>query len=75
MSKQDDGGPAFPMYFGPNDGGNNGGMALRDYFAGQAMAGLFANSDAFEHNDDATMAKYAYSVADAMIEARKRRAE
>lgn len=46
MSKPiDDGGPAFPN----NDahGCAFSGMTLRDYFAGQALAGLCANSGLF----------------------------
>ena len=37
MKKQDDGGSAFPS-------GTLGGMTLRDWFAGQAIAGLTASS-------------------------------
>jgi hypothetical protein len=43
-------------------------MTLRDWFAGQALAGLLANGGAVSWEDDATNA---YTVADAMIEARK----
>ena len=45
------------------------GMDLRDYFAGRALQGLLneANSD---FTDDA-IAELAYSLADAMMEARK----
>lgn len=48
------------------------GMSLRDYFAGQALAGLFANdrlkpeaSGAF-----ASFSEYAYQIADAMMKER-----
>ena len=47
------------------------GMSLRDYFAGQALAGYSANSDFWKeltHEDTATAA---YKAADAMMEARK----
>jgi hypothetical protein len=67
MSAQiDDGGPAFPN----NDahGCAYAGMTLRDWFAGQALAGLLANGGAVSWEGDATNA---YTVADAMIEARK----
>jgi len=57
---KDHGGPAFPV---PQ--GGRGGMTLRDYFAGQVLAGL---GDAIGQVD---VAKVAYLVADAMIEARK----
>jgi hypothetical protein len=46
-------------------------MSLRDYFAGQALAGYSANSDFWKeltHEDTATAA---YKAADAMMEARK----
>jgi len=59
-STKDHGGPAFPV---PQ--GGRGGMTLRDYFAGQVLAGL---GDAIGQVD---VAKVAYLVADAMIEARK----
>jgi len=59
-STKDHGGPAFPM---PQ--GGRGGMTLRDYFAGQVLAGL---GDAIGQVD---VAKVAYLVADAMIKARK----
>ena len=57
---KDHGGPAFPV---PQ--GGRGGMTLRDYFAGQVLAGL---GDAIGQVD---VAKVAYLVADAMIKARK----
>lgn len=85
----DDGGPAFSGgLFEPQHGGSNDrepmnpGMSLRDWFAGQALAGLYACRDlqlATLHDQaktgsgdfDACMAKQAYSQADAMIAARK----
>lgn len=47
MSKQDDGGYAFPVPM-VYDGGacetvNERGMSLRDYFAGQMVMGVFAS--------------------------------
>lgn len=48
MSKPiDDGGPAFPANF-LSMGNENYGASLRDYFAGQALAGLLASKDAME---------------------------
>lgn len=41
MSKRDDGGPAFPS--GHGELGLEG-MSLRDWFAGQALAGIMAQS-------------------------------
>jgi hypothetical protein len=71
-----DGGPAFPQSdlsgygIGPAER-SNGGMTLRDWFAGQAIMGLCAdpsNHELFDSHDDA--AKSAYFIADAMIAAR-----
>jgi len=46
------------------------GMDLRDYFAAKALQGYLANSryDEFDH----TTVKYAYQMADAMMEARNK---
>ncbi|TXH11967.1 MAG: hypothetical protein E6R02_05745 [Gammaproteobacteria bacterium] len=70
MSKQNDGGPAFPAPIGEADW--MAGMSLRDYFASQCASGLFIRdrnrrlvSTAHEN------AQFAYEMADAMIEARK----
>lgn len=64
-----DGGPAFPR--GKDAFGEvNEGMTLRDWFAGQALAGLMVRYD--EHpNTVFECAKYAYEAADAMIAARE----
>ena len=46
------------------------GMTLRDYFAGQALAGYMAS----ENTDStlATIAEWSYRAADAMLEAREK---
>lgn len=62
-----DGGPAFPGDDGPYTG--NSGMTLRDWFAGQALAGML-NSKALAHLRTETQANAAYGYADAMIAAR-----
>lgn len=52
-----------------------GGMALRDYFAAAVVAGLIpvARQGASKGDDVAKMtAEFAYEVAEAMMEARKR---
>lgn len=66
----DDGGPAFPV----GELGVNGhyGMSLRDWFAGQALVGIFA----YRAQHDVGLvprevAEDAYETADAMLEARK----
>ncbi len=71
----DDGGAAFPIvaYGVPKDG-----MTLRDWFAGQALAGILANRDlleklgAYSANSTKVFApSFALDVADAMISAKK----
>lgn len=42
------------------------GMTLRDWFAGQALAGMLANS-ADNWSDHSFAAKWAYEAADAML--------
>lgn len=83
MTKRDDGGPAFPAkwddhhdHLGNPDG--TSGMTLRDWFAGQALAGLAANKKQTEAAlglgpEDARvlLAKTSYAIADAMLAARK----
>lgn len=74
MNAINDGGPAFPL---PAHIGANGeqpfpiyGMSLRDWFAGMALQGMFANSsmiDTFSHHR--MMADESFNVADAMIAA------
>ena len=64
-----DGGPAFPLI---NEHTHpttiNNGMTLRDYFAGQALAGILASAN-FGNTKDWIGGK-AYEVADSMIAAR-----
>lgn len=66
-----DGGPAFPQGF---DGGPyDGGMSLRDWFAGMALQGLLAHVIGVE-GANGRASKYAersYQYADAMLAARK----
>jgi hypothetical protein len=81
MNKIKDGGPAFPLpfildqtrgingeYVDCEDAGVPTGLTLRDYFAAKAMQGLMARIGA---HDAHIIAHDAYSVADAMLEARK----
>lgn len=51
-----------------------GGMTLRDYFAGQALAGALANRVALQA-DKGLVAKRAYEYADEMLKARTTLAE
>lgn len=64
-----DGGPAFPRSGVPAEG-----MTLRDWFAGQALAGLCANMDQerFVEMSVDHMADLATRYADAMIAARSK---
>lgn len=72
MSETNDGGPAFPLnspsgtpeYMPARDG-----MSLRDYFAGQALAGLCANTN-YDWSWEES-ARQSYRAADAMLKARE----
>jgi hypothetical protein len=76
MSNTNTGGPAFP---GPylNDKGvleavaKQGGMTLRDYFAATALQGLITGTSMWREEDDIYLARAAYGLADAMLEARE----
>lgn len=80
MTKIDDGGPAFPLQgIGSAFAHGYAGMTLRDWFAGQAMAGWLAASPKVNGNningtkDNAEkLTEAAYIYADAMLEARKK---
>lgn len=74
--------PAFPLAGEEPDGYGgtfkftNEGMSLRDYFAGQALAGvngetLYFGTVGKPHNPWPDVAKDCYRAADAMLEARK----
>lgn len=64
------GGPAFPDGSTNQWGNPTSGMTLRDYFAAKALLAGWA-ADKPPAYDNATRAKYAYEMADAMLEARK----
>lgn len=83
------GGPAFPTSVASDDeGGLNygpSGMSLRDWFAGMALCGIYAQSSdgvvrawgkyaikQGETSQENTYAAIAYSVADAMLDQRKK---
>jgi hypothetical protein len=46
-----------------------GGLSIRDYFAAAALTGFATNNETV--TSDLVLAKWSYSVADAMIEVRK----
>lgn len=70
-----DGGPAFAKPGRANSVGEKVedaqiGMSLRDWFAGQALAGLCANTHAWEEVSQSEFARRSYEHADAMLQAR-----
>lgn len=79
MIEKNDGGSAFPVHGGhPGDDPRNqilgGGMSLRDWFAGQALAGIMANPKSWLDDDKVLRAgDAAYRYADAMLAAREGR--
>lgn len=66
---KDTSGPAFPHHFTPDSVGDCTGMSLRDYFAAKAMQGMLACPVTLI-SDQHLLARDAYAVADAMLEAR-----
>jgi len=88
MSGLKDGGPAFPYVQmseatgQPINGCFNGGMTLRDWFAGQALVGILANERMCENATDEAertrtdiakaYAIVAHSMADAMLAEREK---
>ena len=71
--KKDNGGPAFPCEHEGYGGSSarSSGMSLRDYFAGQALCGMFANTSEDFVISHRELASAAYATADAMIKARE----
>jgi hypothetical protein len=61
---KNDGGPAFPVFFGLS-----AGMSLRDWFAGQALITMPHGPAAPKSTDEA--ARWAYEMADAMLAVRE----
>lgn len=79
MNQKNDGGPAFPeVRKTRQEPGQKArvqrvrGMSLRDYFAGQALAGMLADLPKTMYGLDweANAAQGAYKLADAMLAAR-----
>ena len=74
MTDNDDGGPAFPRPASSADVGYvepaEIGMSLRDWFAGQALAGIAA-TNILNAKLGREVATLAYAIADAMLEARE----
>jgi hypothetical protein len=66
MIDKQDGGPAFPLATSSGSNESVNGMSLRDWFAGQTLAGMCANAEESYHPYE-ELAKRAYLQADAMI--------
>lgn len=73
MSRNTDGGPAFPRsahakYYEEYGHGPQDGMSLRDWLAGQAMQGLLASGryDSWDY-----LAEDSWNIADEMIAQRE----
>ena len=76
MTQINDGGPAFPFVSWQSPNGmvstaHTNGMTLRDWFAGQALAGLLANVGFTGEVTYDGLAYDAYRIADAMLAARE----
>jgi hypothetical protein len=70
----EDGGPAFPTQDWQAVGNTHPGMTLRDWFAGQALAGFAANPRMIDSRSPATLeivSEWSFEAADAMLKASK----
>ena len=68
-SQKQDGGAAFPLMVPTEFQFANPGMSLRDYFAGQSLAGLllyYGNSGEIS-TANCDIAEWSYAMADAML--------
>ena len=78
-TKIDNGGPAFPQHGWSSNPEviermkHQGGMTLRDWFAGQALASMTVAPDYSKGPCNAAMAERAYVIADAMLSARNKK--
>ena len=76
MSKENNGGPAFPCDRIPTPTGGrvitSDGMTLRDYFAAKAMQGMFASDTEGSVIETKKKAQFAYEMADAMLAEREK---
>lgn len=74
---KDNGGPAFPsgndVSVGIYTSSGHAGMTLRDWFAGQALAGLLADPNVRGPDVLRLSAVDAYKAADAMLAERNRK--
>jgi len=77
MSKEQDGGPAFPSPMqddrdchARNESGY-GGLSIRDWFAGRALPALINHNITASDLNASNAARHCYAYADAMLKARK----
>lgn len=68
MGERENGGPAFPVATAKHL--HNEGMSLRDWFAGQALAGWLASFAPGDIIVQSKCAELSYRLADAMLAAR-----
>lgn len=68
---RDDGGPAFPMQDSQARKKAIGGLSMLDYFAAKAMQAYISSDKWREEATYFDTAQSAYSMADAMLQARK----
>ena len=85
MTKENNGGPALPFSMHPEHGfgpsaSTCDGMSMRDWFAGQALAGLCAshahtNSSGYPNNTDdiIQISIDSYKIAEGMLAERQKR--
>ena len=69
-NKIDDGGPAFPSACGSKK--CDDGMTLRDWFAGQALAGMMSIRHNVDNVGEQQLSVECYLQADAMLKARNK---
>lgn len=70
MTHDTTGGQAFPRAEGPESWGHDG-MTLRDWFAGQALAGLLGAGSDNRAKAEEQFAHQSYTLADAMLKQRE----
>ena len=71
---KNDGGPAFPA-LNPTTNLLHDGMSLRDWFAGQILASMIANTALSSKYTEQLVAAGAYFLADAMLAEREKEPE